>query len=45
MRGEEVQILGALQIAGTTGSATICIPGTNAKWARADFWANSPILA
>ena len=35
MRGEEVQILGALARHGRDGGATFCIPGTNAKWAVA----------
>ncbi|MCR8724638.1 2-dehydro-3-deoxygalactonokinase [Frigidibacter sp. ROC022] len=35
MRGEEVQVLGALAVAGID-SAAFCIPGTNAKWARAE---------
>jgi 2-dehydro-3-deoxygalactonokinase len=34
MRGEEVQVLGALALGGIP-AATFCIPGTNAKWARA----------
>lgn len=33
MRGEEVQIFGALALAGRT-EATLCLPGTHSKWAR-----------
>ncbi len=33
MRGEEVQIFGALALTGRTG-ATLCLPGTHSKWAR-----------
>ncbi len=33
MRGEEVQIFGALTLADRT-SATLCLPGTHSKWAR-----------
>ncbi|MDR3494441.1 MAG: 2-dehydro-3-deoxygalactonokinase [Ancalomicrobiaceae bacterium] len=33
MRGEEVQIFGALAIAGRDG-AELCLPGTHSKWAR-----------
>lgn len=33
MRGEEVQIFGALALAGR-GDATLCLPGTHSKWAR-----------
>ncbi|WP_281683936.1 2-dehydro-3-deoxygalactonokinase [Thalassobaculum salexigens] len=32
MRGEEVQILGAVDLLGAT-SATVCLPGTHSKWA------------
>ena len=32
MRGEEVQILGAVDLVGAT-SATLCLPGTHSKWA------------
>lgn len=35
MRGEEVQILGAVDLIGT-GSATVCLPGTHSKWARVE---------
>lgn len=35
MRGEEVQILGAVDLIGTT-SATLCLPGTHSKWARVE---------
>ncbi|WP_018719093.1 2-dehydro-3-deoxygalactonokinase [Arhodomonas aquaeolei] len=35
MRGEEVQILGALALA-ARGDATLCLPGTHSKWARVD---------
>lgn len=31
MRGEEVQILGALD--GTDGTTTVCLPGSHSKWA------------
>ena len=34
MRGEEVQILGALGLAGPDAPATCCLPGTHSKWAR-----------
>ncbi len=36
MRGEEVQILGALGAApgDTAGDVTICLPGSHSKWAR-----------
>ncbi|MFC6669518.1 2-dehydro-3-deoxygalactonokinase [Marinobacterium aestuariivivens] len=34
MRGEEVQALGALAIAGL-GDAMLCLPGTHSKWVRA----------
>ncbi len=33
MRGEEVQILGAIDHLGTR-EATLCLPGTHSKWAR-----------
>ncbi|MDA0224852.1 MAG: 2-dehydro-3-deoxygalactonokinase [Proteobacteria bacterium] len=33
MRGEEVQVFGALDIAGLD-SATLCLPGTHSKWVR-----------
>ncbi|MQM38551.1 putative 2-dehydro-3-deoxygalactonokinase DgoK1 [wastewater metagenome] len=33
MRGEEVQIVGALALA-ARGDATLCLPGTHSKWAR-----------
>lgn len=32
MRGEEIQILGAVDLLGG-GSATVCLPGTHSKWA------------
>lgn len=35
MRGEEVQIFGALELTSRT-SATICLPGTHSKWARVE---------
>jgi 2-dehydro-3-deoxygalactonokinase len=35
MRGEEVQIFGALALAETAG-ATVCLPGTHSKWAQVD---------
>ncbi|MCR9070736.1 MAG: 2-dehydro-3-deoxygalactonokinase [Alphaproteobacteria bacterium] len=35
MRGEEVQILGAVDLLGA-GSATVCLPGTHSKWARVE---------
>ncbi len=35
MRGEEVQIFGALALAETT-EATVCLPGTHSKWALVD---------
>lgn len=35
MRGEEVQILGALALMGRTGGV-FCLPGTHSKWARAE---------
>lgn len=35
MRGEEVQILGAIDLLGTTG-ATLCLPGTHSKWATVE---------
>lgn len=35
MRGEEVQIFGALEITGRE-TATLCLPGTHSKWARAE---------
>ncbi len=35
MRGEEVQILGALADLGT-GPALVCLPGTHSKWARVE---------
>jgi 2-dehydro-3-deoxygalactonokinase len=34
MRGEEVQILGALAVAGEGVPAVLCLPGTHSKWAR-----------
>ena len=34
MRGEEVQVLGALELAGRR-SATLCLPGSHSKWAWA----------
>lgn len=37
MRGEEIQILGALQLLNNIGdeqSITICLPGTHSKWAE-----------
>jgi len=33
MRGEEVQVFGALDMAGLD-SATLCLPGTHSKWVR-----------
>ncbi len=33
MRGEEVQIFGALELAGCS-TATLCLPGTHSKWAQ-----------
>jgi len=35
MRGEEVQIFGALELTSRT-SATICLPGTHSKWAQVE---------
>jgi 2-dehydro-3-deoxygalactonokinase len=35
MRGEEVQIFGALQLAGRT-TATLVLPGTHSKWAQVE---------
>jgi len=35
MRGEETQIFGALNLLGRE-AATFCLPGTHAKWARAE---------
>jgi 2-dehydro-3-deoxygalactonokinase len=35
MRGEEVQILGALKLTGVD-EAVICLPGTHSKWAKAE---------
>lgn len=35
MRGEEVQILGAVDVLGAT-SATVCLPGTHSKWATVE---------
>ena len=35
MRGEEVQILGALESLGDT-AALVCLPGTHSKWARVE---------
>jgi 2-dehydro-3-deoxygalactonokinase len=35
MRGEEVQVFGALDITGRD-SARLCLPGTHSKWVRAD---------
>lgn len=35
MRGEEVQIFGAVQIAGCE-DAVVCLPGTHSKWARVE---------
>jgi 2-dehydro-3-deoxygalactonokinase len=35
MRGEEVQIFGALQLAGTD-QATLVLPGTHSKWVRVE---------
>jgi 2-dehydro-3-deoxygalactonokinase len=35
MRGEEVQVFGALSLA-ETGSATLCLPGTHSKWVEAE---------
>ncbi len=35
MRGEEVQIFGALEVAGLT-DAMVCLPGTHSKWARVE---------
>ncbi len=34
MRGEEVQILGALARGDAPGDALVCLPGTHAKWVR-----------
>lgn len=34
MRGEEVQIIGALASGLVSGDATVCLPGTHAKWVR-----------
>lgn len=34
MRGEEVQIIGALADGALLGDALACLPGTHAKWAR-----------
>ena len=34
MRGEEVQIFGALSLSGRTGDATLCLPGTHSKHAQ-----------
>ena len=34
MRGEELQVFGALKIAGLT-EAVLCLPGTHSKWVRA----------
>lgn len=36
MRGEEVQIIGALARLGHTGRKLICMPGSHAKWVRVD---------
>jgi 2-dehydro-3-deoxygalactonokinase len=33
MRGEEVQIFGALSVTGRTGDVTLCLPGTHSKHA------------
>ncbi len=35
MRGEEVQILGALETLGNR-TASVCLPGTHSKWARVE---------
>ncbi|WPZ36238.1 2-dehydro-3-deoxygalactonokinase [Thalassobaculum sp. OXR-137] len=35
MRGEEVQILGAVDLLGAD-AATVCLPGTHSKWARVE---------
>jgi 2-dehydro-3-deoxygalactonokinase len=35
MRGEEVQILGAVDLIGSA-TATVCLPGTHSKWARVE---------
>ncbi|MDO6461877.1 2-dehydro-3-deoxygalactonokinase [Granulosicoccaceae sp. 1_MG-2023] len=35
MRGEEVQIFGALALAGTD-NGVLCLPGTHSKWARVE---------
>jgi len=35
MRGEEVQIFGAVNLTGQT-SATLCLPGTHSKWAQVE---------
>lgn len=35
MRGEEVQVFGALSLA-ETANATLCLPGTHSKWVEAD---------
>lgn len=32
MRGEEVQIIGALALGALPGDALVCLPGTHAKW-------------
>jgi len=34
MRGEEVQIFGAMSLPGSTGATAICLPGTHSKHAR-----------
>ncbi len=34
MRGEEVQIIGALASGALSGDALVCLPGTHAKWVR-----------
>ena len=34
MRGEEVQIIGALASGLVSGDATLCLPGTHSKWVR-----------
>lgn len=34
MRGEEVQIIGALASGAIPADAVVCLPGTHAKWAR-----------
>ncbi len=34
MRGEEVQIIGALASGAVPADALVCLPGTHAKWAR-----------